>query len=346
MFEDRVAPDKNTSLSVFPHLLFKAYTERRYKMIKTCAFCGKEFVARTLKSKYCSVSCQNESRKKRIKKTCLYCGKEFEVTNYTRNKKYCCKECLKSAKWGKKITKKCEICGKEFITTDKLIAKGRGKYCGTECKAIAKRTNLAGKKFGKWTVLKYSHLKNNHHGYWLCRCECGTEKEVTADSLIKGTSKSCGCWRGEPFKKEPPKTHLPYYQKLSLVLAQMKARCYNPDDKSYKNYGGRGIKIYKEWHSPINFYNWAMGNGYEEGLTIERIDVNGNYCPGNCTWVPKSEQAKNRRCNVRITINDETHCLSEWCRIYNIADSTVWKRTKKMHWDVVKALIVPVKGKN
>lgn len=95
----------------------------------------------------------------------------------------------------------------------------------------------------------------------------------------------------------------------------MKARCYNPNNKAYKNYGGRGIKICQEWLDDFNkFFEWAISSGFKRELTIERIDNDGDYCPQNCTWIPKNEQSRNRRSCHKITHNGKTLTASEWAR--------------------------------
>ena len=110
----------------------------------------------------------------------------------------------------------------------------------------------------------------------------------------------------------------------------MKQRCLNKNSKDYANYGGRGIKIYQEWiDNPITFYNWAINNGYNDNLSIDRIDNNGNYEPSNCRWVTPKEQARNRRNNKLITYNNETHCISEWAEITGIPRKCLEYRIRK-----------------
>ena len=105
-------------------------------------------------------------------------------------------------------------------------------------------------------------------------------------------------------------------------------RCENKKNINYKNYGGRGIKVCEEWHNGKNFMNWAIKNGYKDNLTIDRIDVNGNYEPLNCRWSNKKEQARNKRTNTIIEINGERKCMIEWSEIMNIDYRTLLKRIK------------------
>ena len=125
----------------------------------------------------------------------------------------------------------------------------------------------------------------------------------------------------------------------------MKSRCYNPNATHYKRYGGRGIQICNKWRNDFKaFYDWAMKNGYEDGLTIDRIDVNGDYEPSNCRWVTDNEQARNTSTNKIFTINNESKSLIEWCEIYNINYRTVQDRLSR-GWDINRALTELVQSK-
>lgn len=109
----------------------------------------------------------------------------------------------------------------------------------------------------------------------------------------------------------------------------MYCRCYYPTTNGYQRYGGRGIKMCDEWiNEPESFYTWSINNGYKKGLTIDRIDVNGNYEPSNCRWVTKEAQDNNRRNNRKITFNEQTKTLSQWAREYNISIKTLSDRLK------------------
>ena len=122
----------------------------------------------------------------------------------------------------------------------------------------------------------------------------------------------------------------------------MKKRCINSSDRLFKYYGGRRITICEEWKNDFQaFYDWAMANGYKDDLTIDRIDVNGNYEPSNCRWANSKLQARNMRNNNFVTYKGETHCLSEWAELYNISYKTFWKRLKK-GWEFEKALLTPI----
>lgn len=117
---------------------------------------------------------------------------------------------------------------------------------------------------------------------------------------------------------------------LQQTLQNMKARCHNPRNPRYKDYGGRGIGICDEWEkSSAVFYDWALNHGFKSGLTIDRIDVNGNYEPKNCRWITNQEQQLNRRNNRLLTIDGKTKTITEWCRDKNINVKTVEKRLHK-----------------
>ena len=114
------------------------------------------------------------------------------------------------------------------------------------------------------------------------------------------------------------------HQRLHNIWAGMKARCYIKGNPGYKNYGGRGIKVDDLWKEHfLYFYDWAMSNGYQDDLTIERIDNNGNYEPSNCVWISREKQAHNTRQNVNITYNGETKCMEEWSKIFGINSKVI-----------------------
>lgn len=186
--------------------------------------------------------------------------------------------------------------------------------------------DLTGQKFGKWTVLEFSHSKKRANGsgrtYWKCQCECGTIKIIEAYGLRKGQSKSCGCSKGE--------NHGLYKSKIYGVWCSLKNRCLVETATPYKNYGGRGIKVCNDWiNSFLSFYKWAIQNGYKDGLTIDRIDVNGDYCPENCRWITNKEQQRNKRNNHLVYYRGETHCIAEWAEILGVSYDHIRYRVKR-----------------
>ena len=163
-----------------------------------------------------------------------------------------------------------------------------------------KLLDMTGQRFGRLVVLE--RAENGHRGkvYWQCRCDCGKETSVRGDHLRYGFVRSCGCYNSEVTTSSHT-THGSYHSRLYKVYRTMLARCNNPKNTNYRNYGGRGISVCEEWRSDFSaFRDWAIANGYDEmaefGVcTIDRIDVNGNYEPNNCRWVSMAEQSKNKR---------------------------------------------------
>ena len=205
--------------------------------------------------------------------------------------------------------------------------------------------DLTGKKFGKLAVLEAARKNKNGGFAWKCKCECGNEAIVSAGNLLNGHSKSCGCLRAEWCKENRTKHGLENTRLYSIWL-DMIYRCHNPENPNYKRYGERGILVCDEWKNDVRaFYNWAMQNGYSDDLTIDRIDNNGNYCPENCRWTTKKEQANNRRSNVFITRNGETKTMKQWSFETGIPYQVVWQRIQKLGWDTERALTEPARRK-
>jgi len=151
--------------------------------------------------------------------------------------------------------------------------------------------DLTGNKYGKLKVLKFSHTDKNQGRYWLCQCDCGNIKAINEKRMKSGMTRSCGCLHKEVIR-EKHLIHGERKTKLYQTWVNMKNRCYNSKIECYSRYGGKGIKVCPEWHTYINFSNWAKKNGYREGLTIERIDPQKDYCPENCEWITFSENCR------------------------------------------------------
>ena len=216
-------------------------------------------------------------------------------------------------------------------------------------------TDLSGQKFNRLTVIKLDHKKqlydkqgkpNGNIYYYLGKCDCGNETVVCATSLVRGTTKSCGCLTKEKLVKYNKENKVKHgYQKTRLYRewCSMKGRCYYPSVNGYKNYGGRGIIVCEEWKNNfVNFKDWAVSHGYSDNLSLDRIDVNGNYEPDNCRWVTLKEQSHNTRTNHYITYRGETHCLSEWAEILGIGRHTLFNRIVRRKWDIERAFTEPI----
>lgn len=194
---------------------------------------------------------------------------------------------------------------------------------------MPKPLNLVGKRFGKLEVLKRVENTKIKLTYWLCKCDCGNTKVVRGSHLTAGKIKSCGCLSAE-MARERAFTHKLSKTRLYHIYLGMKARCYNPKNETYRIYGGRGIKVCDEWKNDfMTFYNWAINNGHREDLSIDRIDVNGNYEPTNCRWATPKEQSNNTRRCIYVTYKNETHTITEWGRILKIDTDTLLTRYQR-----------------
>lgn len=150
---------------------------------------------------------------------------------------------------------------------------------------------MIGKQFGKLTVIDTYGKNRQSRKRWLCRCECGNELPVLDYNLKNGNSQSCGCVSKDKLGNRR-RTHGMSNTKIYRIWRGMRNRCNNVNVPEYQYYGGRGISICEEWSDFSAFYEWAKANGYTEGLSIDRIDNDGDYCPENCTWVTRVENTR------------------------------------------------------
>lgn len=217
---------------------------------------------------------------------------------------------------------------------------------------MGKRRELKGQKFGRLTVIceytKNNRAKNDKNIYWICKCECGSEKKVitTSTKLINGHTKSCGCY--QKYRASIcNSSHRETKTRLYNIWQGIKRRCNNKNAINYKNYGLRGIKMCTEWENDFMlFKDWAYQNGYNANLTIDRIDNDKNYCPSNCIWSDQKYQQNHKRNNRYITYNNQKHTLSEWAQITGLSTSVIDSRLNKLEWSEQKTLTTPLRGKN
>ncbi len=214
---------------------------------------------------------------------------------------------------------------------------------------MGKFVDLTGKKFGHLLVIKRVENDKHNNARFECVCDCGNKSIVLGTSLTQGETRSCGKCKQPMNTKYSSYKNLPYWEEISTSYRAMKERCYRKNNSNYDRYGGRGIIVCNEWlgkNGRINFYNWAIENGYRKDLTIDRIDNNGNYEPSNCRWANIFEQANNKRNNLKITYNGKTKTLLQWSRIFGIKWVTL--RYRILHgWDIEKALTTPaIIGRN
>ena len=198
---------------------------------------------------------------------------------------------------------------------------------------------VEGQKIGKLTVLHRTGKKGKHFpALWECQCECGRKIVRYAITLRKDRLHACDSCRSKITAKKYDNDSIKgtKYNSLYNSYNNMHARCENSLRPDYKWYGGEAKKVCDEWSRKdgySNFKKWAIENGYKKGLTLDRIDFNGNYEPSNCRWVTMQEQRNNTRNNHFITYKGETHTITEWARIYDVSFSKLKYRVYK--WEKI-----------
>ena len=170
-------------------------------------------------------------------------------------------------------------------------------------------TDITGNKYNRLTAIKLDHKTDRE--YWLFQCDCGNVKVINKTSVVTGRAKSCGCLRDEKVSKVnliDGRKKNPLYPVWRSIIQ----RCTNLNDKSYKDYGGRGVNICIEWQNNFNLFSqWCVDNGWIKGLEIDRIDNDKGYCPENCRFVERKDNARNKRSNIKVLYNGEMVCLKE-----------------------------------
>lgn len=204
--------------------------------------------------------------------------------------------------------------------------------------------DLSGKNFGRLTVMCRAESSPNGKARWVCKCECGTEKVIFSSALVGGITLSCGCLRNENSKRLAAslnRTHGMSRTRIFHVWDSMLQRCGNPNHKSFPDYGGRGISVCERWKKFENFFSDMGDPG--QGFSIDRIDHNGNYEPGNVRWATSKTQGRNKRSNTFITVNGETQPLAYWCEKYSINKVTAMDRIKR-GWSPELAFETPARS--
>ena len=177
--------------------------------------------------------------------------------------------------------------------------------------------DLTGQRFGRLVAVERVGSRNTF-ALWKCKCDCGNEAEVVSTYLINGDTKSCGCLKAQNIKIANTK-HGMRKTRIYHIWKNMRQRCINKNNQAYLDYGGRGISVCEEWKEFVPFYNWAMGSGYKDCLTIDRIDNGKGYSPENCRWATMKEQSNNRRDNVFYEYAGQTKTISQWSDVCGIS---------------------------
>lgn len=202
-----------------------------------------------------------------------------------------------------------------------------------------------GDKFSRLTVIEFIGVNKRKQRVWLCKCKCGNYSKVTTGNLLSGKTTSCGCVRLQNAIKATKISNTKHGKKGSkeyIAWAELKQRCNNPKSQQYKNYGGRGIKVCTEWENSFEAFYKDMGDA-PKGYSIDRIDVNGDYCPENCRWADSKTQQYNRRDTVKITFNGVTENLLYWSKKTGISVKNLYSRFCCMKWSAEKTLFTPVR---
>lgn len=197
--------------------------------------------------------------------------------------------------------------------------------------------DLTGRRFVKLTVIERAEDRvsgTKPKVMWRCRCDCGKDVIVSGGALKRGTTVSCGC------KKR--KHGYANKERLYQTWGNMRSRCNNPQNKRYAQYGGRGISICPEWDDYAVFRNWAISAGYRDDLTIDRVDVDGNYCPENCRWATTEEQMNNMTKNRYLSYQGKTMTMSEWAKELGISYGAINHRIQR-GWSMERIASTPVR---
>jgi hypothetical protein len=204
-----------------------------------------------------------------------------------------------------------------------------------------------GQVFGRLTILSRSPRVSKEGAFWLCQCSCGKQKVINGRNIVGGKSISCGCVRKEQLvsrltthgRKPRGRKTCPVYKAWQNIIS----RCHNPRKPDFARYGARGITVCDRWRESFENFLADMGERPSPKHSIDRIDNNGNYEPGNCRWATNSEQQRNKRTNRLITIDGITHCVVEWAEIKGIPGNNINARLHE-GWSDYDAVMTPIGG--
>lgn len=199
----------------------------------------------------------------------------------------------------------------------------------------AKLIDITGQKYGMLTPVKYLGKSQ-----WLCKCECGNLSVHSSVHLKHGDVKSCGCMT-EVWREKSRGFHQESKTRLYNIWSSMKQRCYNPKNQGYKWYGARGIKVCDEWMDYLGFRDWALSSGYSDDLTLDRLDSDKEYCPGNCRWATYAEQENNKRNNKYIEFDGKRLTYSQWARETGLSKEAI-RRRMLSGWSAEDCLTTPI----
>ena len=205
--------------------------------------------------------------------------------------------------------------------------------------------DLTGQTFGRLKVLYRTedHVSKSgrHDVVYRCKCSCGNERDVSKSALTRGFTQSCGCLRSEVTRERRTKRD-EASRKLRVAYIHMISRCYDINDKRYDRYGGRGICVCDEWRNNgvlEKFIAWAKSNGYEQGLSIDRIDNDGNYCPENCRWTTAKEQSNNRSSNTVLTVDGVTKTIAQWIEFLGLKSTRIYYYDQQKQIEFIRSMM-------
>lgn len=203
---------------------------------------------------------------------------------------------------------------------------------------------MVGQRFGRLVVVCRDCITASRGSRWICACDCGKRVSVPQSSLRSRHTKSCGCLHDELSSQRMSaqnRSHGLSHTRMYGIWTDMKKRCNNKNHWAYSHYGGRGIGYADEWELFENFHEWSINNGYDDSLTLDRIDNNAGYSPANCRWATRKEQANNKSNTKKYTVNGGEYTLSQLSEMHGIPYHTLHGRVAQYGWCIEKAISTP-----